>query len=57
VIEPGISDEATARVVASGLAATLLEPVTGVRSVQVRLGRLAPASDQARLFGRQAHRP
>ena len=41
-------DEITAAVLC--LAAPLLEPAEGVRSIQVRLGRLAPPSSQSPLF-------
>jgi DNA polymerase IV len=49
-VAPGIEHEGTARDVVAQLARPLLEPATGVRSVQVRLGRLARRSAQAPLF-------
>ena len=49
-VEPGVSDEATAREVVRTLAAPLLAPVTGIRSLHVRLARLAPRPPQSRLF-------
>jgi DNA polymerase-4 len=48
--EPAVADEATLCAVARSLASPLLEPAAGVRSVQVRLSRLARAREQAPLF-------
>jgi DNA polymerase-4 len=48
--EPAIADEETLRSVTRSLAGPLLEPAAGVRSVQVRLGRLGRAGAQAPLF-------
>lgn len=47
---PGLSDGATAREVVAQLAQPLLEPAIGVRSLQVRLGRLARRDSQVPLF-------
>lgn len=49
-IQPGIADEATAREVARGLAAPLLSPAAGIRSLLVRFARLATPRPQASLF-------
>lgn len=49
-VPSGVGDEDTAREVARALAAPLLVPATGVRALQVRLGRLARALPQEPLF-------
>jgi DNA polymerase IV len=49
-VRPGLGDEETARAVARALAEPLLEPAGPVRSIQLRLGRLAPPSRQPPLF-------
>jgi DNA polymerase-4 len=49
-VAPGVSDEATLRDVVRALAAPLLEPPAGVRSLVVRLGRLATPHPQSPLF-------
>lgn len=49
-LSPGVGDEATARDVVRQLAQPLLEPATGVRSLQVRLGRLTRSDAQVPLF-------
>jgi nucleotidyltransferase/DNA polymerase involved in DNA repair len=49
-IEPGVRDEETARAVVAGLAATILEPVAGVRALVVRLARLQRPRPQSALF-------
>lgn len=49
-VAPGLSDEATVRDVVRALAAPLLEPPAGVRSLVVRLGRLAAPHPQSPLF-------
>jgi len=49
-LSPGVDDEATAREVARQLAEPLMDPATGVRSLQVRLGRLGRPHPQAALF-------
>jgi DNA polymerase-4 len=54
-LAPGARDEATAREIASQLAQPLLEPAAGVRSLQVRLGRLTRRADQAPLFPLLGH--
>jgi nucleotidyltransferase/DNA polymerase involved in DNA repair len=54
--EPGVSDEATMRHVARALAEPLVETASGVRSVQVRLSRLARRAGQASLFPTTAAR-
>lgn len=48
--EPALADEETLRSVARSLAAPLLEPSAGVRSILVRLSRLARAGAHAPLF-------
>jgi DNA polymerase-4 len=48
--EPAVADEATLSAVARALAAPLLEPAAGIRSVHVRLARLARAGAHAPLF-------
>jgi DNA polymerase-4 len=54
--EPGIADEPTARQVVRALAEPLVETAAGVRSLQVRLSRLARRSSQASLFPTTAAR-
>jgi DNA polymerase-4 len=49
-LEPGVADDDTARQVARALAEPLAEAASGVRSVQVRLSRLARRGAQAALF-------
>jgi DNA polymerase-4 len=49
-VEPGLADEETARAMASGLVEPVLDPASGVRSVQVRLSRLGRPGAQASLF-------
>jgi DNA polymerase IV len=49
VFSPGVTDE-TARDVVRSLAGPLLEPPSGVRGLQVRLGRLASPRPQVPLF-------
>jgi DNA polymerase-4 len=49
-VAPGVSDEATVKDIVRTLAAPLLEPPTGVRTLAVRLGRLAAPHPQAPLF-------
>jgi DNA polymerase-4 len=49
VFSPGVADE-TARDVVRSLAGPLLEPPSGVRGLQVRLGRLETPRPQAPLF-------
>jgi len=49
-LQPGLADEETAARVVRGLADPLLEPATGVRGLQLRLGRLAPPPREAPLF-------
>lgn len=49
-IEPGLGDDDTAASVARVLSAPLFAPSEGVRSLLVRLGRLAPPARQASLF-------
>jgi DNA polymerase-4 len=56
VFSPGVADE-TARDVVRALAGPLLEPPSGVRGLQVRLGRLAAARSQAPLFPELLGRP
>jgi hypothetical protein len=48
--DPGVADEDTARQVARALAEPLAAAGAGVRSVQVRLSRLARRGAQASLF-------
>jgi DNA polymerase-4 len=48
--EPALADEATLCAVARSLAGPLLEPALGVRSIHVRLSRLARAGVHAPLF-------
>jgi hypothetical protein len=48
--EPPVADEETLCAVARTLAAPLIEVAAGVRSVHVRLARLARAGAQAPLF-------
>jgi DNA polymerase-4 len=48
--DPPLTDEETVCGVARTLAEALLEPAAGVRSLQVRLSRLAKAAPQGRLF-------
>jgi DNA polymerase-4 len=49
-VRPGLADEATGFSVAATLAEPLLVPPSGVRSIQLRLTRLAPPGEQAPLF-------
>lgn len=49
-LEPGVADEDTARQVVRALAEPLADSAAGVRSVQVRLSRLARRGAQASLF-------
>jgi DNA polymerase-4 len=49
-LSPGIADEDTAQEVVRALAGPLLEPASGVRALQVRLGRLTVPLPQAPLF-------
>jgi DNA polymerase-4 len=49
-VDPGLTDEETARHVVRGLADPLLEPASGVRAVSVRLGRLHRPAAQSSLF-------
>jgi DNA polymerase-4 len=49
-LQPGLRDDETATRVVQGLAAPLLDPAPGVRSLQLRLGRFARPSGEARLF-------
>jgi DNA polymerase-4 len=48
--DPALTDAETVSGIARVLAEPLLEPAAGVRSLQVRLGRLAKAVPQGRLF-------
>jgi DNA polymerase-4 len=54
--EPGVSDAPTIRQVAHALAEPLVETASGVRSIQVRLSRLARRAAQASLFPTTAAR-
>ncbi len=49
-LSPGVDDEATAREIVRQLAEPLLDPATGVRGLQLRLGRLGRPHPQASLF-------
>jgi DNA polymerase IV len=49
-LRPGLADDETAARVVRGLAEPLLEPASGVRGLQVRLGRLARPSGESSLF-------
>jgi DNA polymerase-4 len=49
-LEPGVTNEETARAVARALAEPILEPASTVRAVQVRLTRLGRPGAQASLF-------
>jgi DNA polymerase-4 len=49
-LQPGLADEETARHVARTLAEPLLEPAAMVKTVQLRLTRLAAAGSQSPLF-------
>jgi DNA polymerase-4 len=55
-LDPGLTDEETARAVASTLVEPVLEPASTVRSVQVRLSRLGRPGAQAPLFPEVARR-
>ena len=55
-VEPGLTDEDTARAVASALVAPVLDPASTVRSVQVRLSRLGRPGAQTSLFPEVARR-
>jgi DNA polymerase-4 len=48
--DPPLTDEETVAGIARALAEPLLDPAAGVRSLQVRLTRLAKAAPQGRLF-------
>ena len=49
-VEPGLSDEQTARAIARSLVDPVLDPASTVRSVQVRLTRLGRPGGQRSLF-------
>jgi len=49
-VEPGLSDEQTARAIARSLVDPVLDPASTVRSVQVRLSRLGRPGAQTSLF-------
>jgi hypothetical protein len=49
-VEPGLGDDDTTASVSRVLAAPLLTPPEAIRSVVLRLGRLAPPSHQSSLF-------
>jgi DNA polymerase-4 len=53
-LAPGLAEEATAREVVAQLAQPLLDPAVGVRSLQVRLGRLTRRDSQVPLFPRRS---
>jgi DNA polymerase-4 len=55
-LEPGLTDEDTARVVASALVEPVLEPASTVRGALVRLSRLGRPGAQATLFPDVARR-
>jgi len=52
-LEPGVDDDATARVVVRGLVGPLLDPAAGVRGLAVRLARLRRPRPQSSLFPRR----
>ena len=49
-LQPAVGDEETISAVAENLASPLLEPASAVRSIHLRLSRLAPADRQTTLF-------
>ena len=51
-LRPAVADDATLQQIARRLAEPVVEPAAGIRSIEVRLTRLARASSQAPLFRR-----